>query len=367
MTGVLFAVYGFLAFVSLLNLILLRRPGRMARGEGAPGLCALIPARNEAENLRRLLPLLREQVDQVIVYDDGSTDGTSAVAREFGATVVTGGDLPPGWTGKNHACHRLAQIAAETSPAEWWVFLDADVEPGPHFGDACRSLAADSGRWAPVISGFTQFRPGRGLEPLYLLWVPWLLLASCPFGLISRSRQSHARFTNGQFVMWRGTRYTELWPHEANRAEVLEDVQIGRWLARNKVPVEVVDISGHLAVHMYRDLKSAWHGMGKNSAFIFPSAQAAMGFSLICLGLAVAGIASPLPVLLLILSGLSVALTVRSFTWAWLFTPLVLLTIPATLIHAYQRLNAGTIEWKGRIYGTSKEDNGATGSTDDPA
>ncbi len=49
----------------------------------------LMPTLNEAEALRCIIPRIRrEWVDQVLVVDGGSTDGTSVLAREAGYDVV---------------------------------------------------------------------------------------------------------------------------------------------------------------------------------------------------------------------------------------------------------------------------------------
>lgn len=50
-----------------------------------PELSVVIPAKNEAENLRQLLPRLLESLPkaELIVVDDGSTDGTQAVLEKF--------------------------------------------------------------------------------------------------------------------------------------------------------------------------------------------------------------------------------------------------------------------------------------------
>jgi glycosyltransferase involved in cell wall biosynthesis len=49
----------------------------------------VIPAYNEAASLERLLPRIpKELVDQVVVVNDGSTDGTSEAAGKLGATVI---------------------------------------------------------------------------------------------------------------------------------------------------------------------------------------------------------------------------------------------------------------------------------------
>lgn len=51
----------------------------------------VIPAKNEAEGLRELLPSLRQRHPHadLIVVDDGSTDATVATARKFGARVIS--------------------------------------------------------------------------------------------------------------------------------------------------------------------------------------------------------------------------------------------------------------------------------------
>ena len=50
----------------------------------------ILPAKNEADGLRKTLPALRGVVPgaELIVVDDGSTDATAQVAAEHGATVL---------------------------------------------------------------------------------------------------------------------------------------------------------------------------------------------------------------------------------------------------------------------------------------
>ena len=47
-----------------------------------------IPAFNEEKQLPKILPKLMEITNSIIVCDDGSTDKTSTIAKEFGAKVV---------------------------------------------------------------------------------------------------------------------------------------------------------------------------------------------------------------------------------------------------------------------------------------
>lgn len=49
---------------------------------------AVIPAYNEADTVGSVIDGTTEYVDEVVVVDDASTDGTPAVARDHGATVL---------------------------------------------------------------------------------------------------------------------------------------------------------------------------------------------------------------------------------------------------------------------------------------
>ncbi len=85
----------------------------------------IIPALNEAASLPLVLKAL-PAVGRVIVVDNGSTDGTPAVARQHGAWVVTANRR-----GYGSACLRGLQeiskhIARRGRPPRVVVFLDAD-------------------------------------------------------------------------------------------------------------------------------------------------------------------------------------------------------------------------------------------------
>lgn len=347
MALVLIVLYSLFLFVSASNLILMLRPRKDA--EKTVSITALIPARDEEDSLPLLLPQLVKEVDRVYVYDDGSQDNTAQIARDAGAQVISGGDLPEGWCGKNHACHNLALVASEDSPSEWWVFLDADTQVQPGFGAALSDLAQNAGRRAPVISGFGRFLPGKGLEPAYLFWVPWLLLSTIPFALIHRSRLGHPRFTNGQFVMWNASRYMEILPHQTLRGAMLEDVRIGRWLAKRKTRIEIALLPHVFGVRMYATLSDAIRGMAKNSWEIAGSLSGSILLAMFLAFLGAGAILEPLALPLLLGSALMVALALRSFPWAFIFLPLSLCAAALTILQSTLNPNTSRV-WKGRVY-----------------
>jgi len=72
-----------------------------------PTVSAILITRNEAHNLPECLAGLA-WVDEVILVDHGSDDGTAALARRLGAKVTTTADWPGFGPQKNRALE-LAQ------------------------------------------------------------------------------------------------------------------------------------------------------------------------------------------------------------------------------------------------------------------
>ncbi len=342
-------VYSLALFVALTNLIL------MPRLKGASPVCfeVLIPARNEAENLQRLLPPLISSGVQVTVFDDESEDGTAEVARRLRAQVISpAGPLPPGWVGKNRACHELAAVASR----DWVLFLDADTVPSPDFAAAFSNFLTTLPSDASVVTGMPRMIPGKGLEPLYLSWVPWILLATNPFGLVARTGVGHNRFTNGQFVAWRRNLLQNLKPHEKVKGEVLEDVKIGRLLASKGIRVHGANLTEHFAVQMYGTLGEAFDGMSKNSAEIAGSTIGSIFLSVLFLvygfGWIMCGAFWWLALSLILLSKFVADRTVKMPWWIWPFFPLTCVGAAVTIVRSLLWKRRGQMHWKGRVYDT---------------
>lgn len=85
-------------------------------GRNPPGLSVAVVAKNEADRIERLLQSVAF-ADEVLVVDSGSTDGTQALCRRWGAAVI---DHP--WLG--YAAQK--QFALEQARGGWVLSLDAD-------------------------------------------------------------------------------------------------------------------------------------------------------------------------------------------------------------------------------------------------
>lgn len=106
---------------------------------------AVIPNRNKADLLRRALGSLRAQrlppgaELEVLVVDNGSTDGSQAAAAEYGArTIQMGANRGVGW-----ALNR--GIAA--SRGEWLALVNNDVELAPDWLDCLLAGARRGSAW----------------------------------------------------------------------------------------------------------------------------------------------------------------------------------------------------------------------------
>ena len=74
--------------------------------------------KNEANTLPESLASVADAVDELVVVDTGSTDGTRAVAEKYGAKIV---DFP--WQGDFAAARNRA---IDNASGDWILFLDAD-------------------------------------------------------------------------------------------------------------------------------------------------------------------------------------------------------------------------------------------------
>jgi glycosyltransferase involved in cell wall biosynthesis len=100
---------------------------RVVTRQVSPRLVAVVPAYNEERFIGSVVLQARKHVDVVLVVDDGSTDGTSDVARAAGAMVVQHKRN----RGKGHALNTGFRKAREMMP-EAVVLMDGDGQHRPN-------------------------------------------------------------------------------------------------------------------------------------------------------------------------------------------------------------------------------------------
>jgi len=123
---------------------LLKKKDTQIKYSHIPSVSIIIAARNESENLAKLIDVLCNQDHpdmEVIIVNDRSTDN-SEVIIETSITNKTNfkhiriNHLPKGWTGKKYALYQGIQMAKN----EILLFTDADCLP-------------KSSRWATIMAG----------------------------------------------------------------------------------------------------------------------------------------------------------------------------------------------------------------------
>ena len=259
------AVATALALHTVVNLRLLRRPSQAARIEDSVSI--LIPARNEARHIDATIrsALAQTGIDdlEVLVLDDGSTDGTGDIARQIDdprLTVIDGGSdpVPPGWLGKPWACMRLAELAR----GQVLAFVDADVHLEPN-GLAGTIHEMRSAGFA-LVSPYPRQRAESALERLVQPLVTWSWAATMPLRWAERSLRPSLAAANGQVLVVDASAYRAIDGHAAVAHEVIEDVALMRAVKRSGQFTATLDGSRVATCRMYEGDQQVIDGYAKS-------------------------------------------------------------------------------------------------------
>lgn len=303
----------------------------------------IVPARDEAENLPLLLESLAAQCSapyEVIVVDDGSTDGTGEIARRAGAVVVTSKPLPEGWRGKPWACHQGAAAAG----GDLLCFVDAD----------------------------TRFAVPDGLSRLQGAW-PGGAFSVCPWHAVERRYEHLSLFFNlnmvfgtvpdglfGPLLLIDRASYRKCGGHETVRDKVLENFRLAAHCRALGMPVRSANGRGMVWFRMYpfglTSLIEGWTKGFASGAGNTPGGVMALiiawftGLVLVPIGLVADGFAWPW-VILYLATSIQVGVLARMIgSFRWWFAPLFPLALFFffLLFARSSRRSGRTVTWKGR-------------------
>ncbi len=198
-------------------------------------VAAIVPMRNEAENVEGCILSLLEQkgVTKLVAIDDGSSDGTGellarAAASDGRVEVLTVADVPIGWVGKTNACNLGSARAGD---AEWLLFVDADTRLSA--GALDRALAYAEERGLDALSLFGMVRCQNAWDRVAVPFYFGLLVALFPIAAVNDPRKTTGAFFVGSFILIRRLKYLEIGGHAAVAGDLVEDKALGR-LAKEK-------------------------------------------------------------------------------------------------------------------------------------
>ena len=203
---------------------------------------ALIPAYNEAARVGEVVAMARRHVDEVVVIDDGSGDGTAAAAEKAGARVLRHEQN----RGKGGAIATALDYFGR-SDAEFAVLLDADGQHDP--SEIAKFVETADREKADIVVGNRMGDTGdmpvvRRLTNEFTSWVTSKLArqripdSQCGYRLLRRSVLEDLRLSTARF--------------ETETEMLIEAARAGHKII--SIPIRTIYETGHAShVHPVRD------------------------------------------------------------------------------------------------------------------
>jgi hypothetical protein len=344
----------------LWNLRALREPPRDPPAVAEP-VSVLVPARDEAQ---RIGPAVRAVLAQrgvpdleVLVLDDGSTDGTADVVRAAAGAdprlrLLAGVPPRPGLPGKPHASAQLAEAARGSV----LVFVDADVELAANAVAA--AVAVLRGAGLDLVSPWPRQLADGGAARLVQPLLVWSWMVTLPLRRAERSPNPALVAANGQFLVADAAMLRRAGGFAAVAGEVLDDLALARAVKRAGGHVAVADGSSLARCRMYTgwaDLsagyrKSLWAAFGPAPL----AAAVAAGLALVWVVPALGALAGSRAGMVGYAAGVAsrAIAAARTGGRVWpdaLAHPVSVSTLLGLLAASWSGHRRGTLSWKGRV------------------
>ena len=275
-------------------------PGPLRRE--VPSVSVLIPARNEAMNIRAAIDsvLQCEGVEiEVMVWNDGSTDETADIVRTISEAdprvrLIDGTPLPEGWAGKPFGCWSLANLAK----GDVLLFMDADVRL--RAGDGLLRMSAAFLRpELDLLSGVPWQRVETLSEVMLVPLIHFVLLGFLPLQMMRETTDPRFAAACGQLMLFRKTAYFAAGGHATAQRSFHEGIALSRSFRKAGRVTDLFDATDVAVCRMYSGIGEVWRGFAKNAHEGLASPKSLLPFSFLLF------FGQVLPFLSLLFNGLS--------------------------------------------------------------
>jgi len=229
-----------------------------------PLISAIVPARNEEQNISACISSLAQQkeIAEIIVVDDQSSDRTPEILLQLQAQlpklkIFSAGQLPRGWTGKNHALW----LGAEAASGAWLLFTDADTTLLP--GALRRAMEDACSNQASLTSYSPEQLVGTFFERALIPFIYVRLARIFDFSRVNDPNLPDVA-ANGQFILIRRDVYWKCGGHRAISGCILEDVALAQRVKTAGFRIYFAPGQGVARTRMYRNFMQLWQGWTKN-------------------------------------------------------------------------------------------------------
>jgi hopene-associated glycosyltransferase HpnB len=225
----------------------------------------VIPARDEVEVIGQTLSALAGQGPglQVVLVDDGSTDGTAEVARAvpgLDLKLVSGQPLPEGWAGKVWALEQgVRQVETPLT-----LLIDADVALDPGVITALKAQMRRGGyQMVSVMASLAMHSFWEKLlNPSFIYFFKMLY----PFRL-AKTRNPHFYSAAGGCIMLETRIFPAIGGLASIRGELIDDCALARQVKRARFRTWIGQSRAVRSIRPYGSLGDIWN-MVARSAFI---------------------------------------------------------------------------------------------------